>query len=316
MTDVTHDRQRWLLSRCARLYDAGAEPVSGLVLPTGEFFPDVFDRTRGAVARLLARVAKLAGLSDVPIDLHVVEAGADDPLGGSCSSGACSTPKAAPARVRRVEVIGEGYRVAVLPQEASHPVVLTTALVRAVSEIFLHEAEAWDAFELRERDAGIDLCASALGFGVLLGNGSYIYSKSCGGVSVASATHLPVEEIALALALHVQLHGLSAKLARKHLDTTPRAHFEAGHAWAASNAGVVDLVRTDRAAVEAGSYSLSEGRGWLSRLLGVGRAKGASAPTEAELERLAAERSRSKKPVDEARARRVAAIAKLVEDEL
>src|SRR5690606_12695128 len=155
-------------------------------------------------------------------------------------------------------------------QEAGHPVVLTTALVRAVSEIFLHEAEAWDAFDPRERDAAIDLCGSALGFGVLLCNGSYIYSTSCGGVSVASATSLPVEELTLALAIQVVLHGLSPRPAKKHLDTTPRAHFEAGHAWAASNAAAIDLVRSDRAAVEAQSYSLAEGRGWFSRLLGVG----------------------------------------------
>jgi hypothetical protein len=326
MTEIPHDRQRWLLSRSARLHEVGAEPVSGLVLPTGDFFPDVFDRTRAAVERLLARVSKLAGLSDLSVDLSVVES-ADDPFGGdsrgSCSSGGCSPGgrAAKTGRLRRVEVLAdEGYRVAILPQEAGHPVVLTTTLVRAVSEIFLHEAGAWDAFELRERDVAIDLVGTALGFGVLLCNGSYIYSKGCGGVSVASATKMPVEELALALAIQVVLHGLSPRQARKHLDTTPAAHFEAAHAWALSNARVIDLVRSDRAAVDAGSYSLSEGRGWFSRLLGVGRAKGASAPTEAELERSLSERWAAEKvrraPADESRAQRMAALAKLVEDEL
>ncbi len=53
----------------------------------------------------------------------------------------------------------------------------------------------------------IDLASVWLGFGVITCNGSYIYSKSCGGVRGASATSLPVEELALALAIHCKLHN-------------------------------------------------------------------------------------------------------------
>ena len=34
---------RWLLRRTAKLLELGAEPVNGLILPTGDFFPDKFD---------------------------------------------------------------------------------------------------------------------------------------------------------------------------------------------------------------------------------------------------------------------------------
>ena len=52
---------RWILSRTATLLEQGAEPVRGLVLPTGEFFPDRFDASPKAVATLMTRVQDHAG---------------------------------------------------------------------------------------------------------------------------------------------------------------------------------------------------------------------------------------------------------------
>jgi len=43
------DKIRWILERSAEFHDAGIEPVAGLVLPTGKFFPDHFERSVTAV---------------------------------------------------------------------------------------------------------------------------------------------------------------------------------------------------------------------------------------------------------------------------
>src|SRR5262249_23701172 len=79
---------RWILTSTANLLELGAEPMRGLVLPTGEFFPDRFDGKPKSLAALMARIQDHAGLTDLKVDLTLVT-----PEGEaqkvSCSSGAC-----------------------------------------------------------------------------------------------------------------------------------------------------------------------------------------------------------------------------------
>lgn len=178
MTDLPQqERLRWIIERSARLVDGGAEPVSGLVLPTGKFFPDHFDRTAEAVSRLMRRVVKLAGLSDLDILANVVAADGSDG-GGGCSTGACGVGAGGAApKVQRVEPRGDGWTVNIIANELGNPTVLMTAMVRAVSHIFMKEADLYASFDRRDAELGIDLCGALLGFGTLLCNGAYIYSK-------------------------------------------------------------------------------------------------------------------------------------------
>jgi hypothetical protein len=169
------DRLRWILAKSAAVHGGGAEPVSGLVLPTSEFFPDVFDGTMDAVKRLLRRVVRLAGLSDVPVRLRIHQP--EEQLGGGgCSTGACAVPKGG-AKIERVVPNGDGYDVTIQPHEVSNPIVLTSAMVRAVSHIFLREADLYQPFARGEAELGVDLAGVFLGFGALLANASYIYKK-------------------------------------------------------------------------------------------------------------------------------------------
>ncbi|MEM6791662.1 MAG: hypothetical protein AAF928_12820 [Myxococcota bacterium] len=174
------DRIHWILDKGARLLRGGAEPVSGLVLPTGTCFPDRFDGSPGSVHRLLRRVVKHAGLSDLKIEGRLVAPDGDGPDGGGgCASGACGTG-AAPGRtgtVPRVEPRGNGYRVNILANELGNPIVLLTAMVRGVGHIFLQEAGLASTFGREDYEHGIDLTGVWLGFGTLLTNGAYVYRK-------------------------------------------------------------------------------------------------------------------------------------------
>ena len=299
------------------MLEGGAEPVSGIILPTSEHFPDRFDGKSASVERLLLRIRAQAGLEQVPMRAAV--AGGEG-QGSGCGGGSCCSTGAPAPRFERVHRLGadEGYLVTVAAQEVGSPTVLTTALVRAVSHVFLTEAKLYAEFERAEVEGVVDLCGALLGFGVLLGNGSYIYSKGCSGSHVASATKLPVEEIGLALAIFCRLHGIAGRSVAGHLDPTPRTAFDEAEQWVRSNAGVVGLLRSDRAAIEAETYALSEARGWLSRLFGLGRARGPSVPTDDELERVARSLE-SKKPgasVDPAKARRLQELRELVDETL
>ena len=116
--------------------------------------------------------------------------------------------------------------------------MLTTALVRSVAHMFMNEAGAYDGIASRDREPLTDLAAVLLGFGVLATNGSHIYKKGCGGVMVHSATRMPVDELTVALAIFCKLHDVSERTAARHLELTPRSHFDEAWAFASSNAAV------------------------------------------------------------------------------
>ena len=130
-------------------------------------------------------------------------------------------------------------------------------------------------------------------------------------MNVAVATNMPVEELGLALAIHCKLFGENPRVARKHLDMTPRVHFDEGVAWAESNAKLVEQIRTDPDAVRGGGYSLNAARGWFSRLVGIGRSKSAG---DDELERVAADLEKKGRSVDAEKERKLAALRELVDE--
>lgn len=309
--------QRWILQKTATLLAFGAEPVSGLITPTAEHFPDAFDGTRASVERLLARIQKIAGLSDLTIDLSIVTPeGTSEP--SSCSSGGCGSTMKIEARLEGVERREDGsYGISLHAGEIGNSVVLTTRLVRAVAFVFLSETEAYADVEPAEREAFTDVAAVMLGFGPLIANGSYIFKKGCSGVAVHSATQLPVDQVTLALAIFGALHGVAPRTIARHLDVTPRAHFEEASAWAASNAAVLRMLRNNPDNISRDLFSLAPARSWLARALGFGRSKPVAATDEdlAALERDLGGRSAAKRR-DPEKERRLAELRSLVDESL
>jgi hypothetical protein len=310
---------RWILKSTADLLELGAEPIRGLILPTGEFFPDRFDGTPGSVAALMARVQDHAGLADLQVDLTLVT-----PEGEaqkvSCSSGACGGLGKIDTRLDRVARNDDGaYTVTLAAGEVKSPIVLTTTMVRAVATMFMTEADAYAGVPLPEREPLTDLAAVLLGFGVLMANGSYIYMKGCSGVSVHSATKMPVDELTVALGLFCRLHDVPERAAAKHLEVTPAEHFDEGYAWASSNHAVVKMLKKNPDAVRGGEYTLQPSRSWLARVLGVGAKKAPRTADEelAELERsVRASGATPKKAMDPAKAKKLAELRALVDESL
>jgi hypothetical protein len=305
---------RWILRTTARLLSQGAEPVRGLVLPTGAFFPDRFDGSPRAVAALFARIQEHAGLSDVPAEVNI-SAPDGTVQKASCSSGACGGGGDFHTKLDRIARRSDGsYVIGVGAGEVRHPVALTSALTRAVALMFLVESGAIEGTAPRDIEAAADLAATLLGFGVLMANGSHIYMKGCGSVQVHSATKMAVEELGFALALFCALHDVPDRVAQKHLETTPREAFDEAAAWCASNRKIVKLLRSDPVAIEEDRYQIGEARSWLARALGLGKKK-AQAPEDelAQIEKWV-ERPAAKKAVDPAKAARLAEIRAFMEE--
>ncbi|MFT3769563.1 MAG: hypothetical protein QM820_29355 [Minicystis sp.] len=309
---------RWILANTATLLELGAEPVRGLILPTGEFFPDRFDGSPRSVAALMARIQDHAGLADLKVDLTLVTPEGEAQT-VSCSSGACGSGGKINTSLDRVARKDDGsYTVTLSTGEVRSPVVLTTTLVRAVATMFMTEADAFAGTLDAEREPLTDLAAVLLGFGVLMANGSYIYMKGCSGVQVHAATRMPVDEITLALGIFCRLHDVPERTASKHLELTPAEHFDESYAWASSNHAITKMLRKRPDAVRAGDYSLQPARSWLARVLGVGAKKRERTADEelAELERSMKAGAMVKKTVDPARAKKLAELRALVDESL
>jgi hypothetical protein len=257
------DALRWIVRTYARLRSKYGEAIGTptLVQPTGQFFPDEFRVDAPSVERLLRRMMTYAPLAeDLGVELGFV-APSEDHVGG-CGSAACGPGGAAAGGAQRnVHELTDGYRVLVAAADVPSADLLTTSLARAVGALVLHEAgEDFD-------DAEDEIAGAACGLGVLLAGGAAVWAKSCGGLRMARATRLSVEELGVALALFVAVHGVKPSDARAHLGTTQREAFDLADAWVESNPLLVEALRDRPASLETGTLDLEPVRGVVGRWL-------------------------------------------------
>jgi hypothetical protein len=278
---------RALAQRYAGLVDEleleQGEPL--LVLPNAEFFPDRFTGDAASVGRLAARMQGYAGLESLEIETKVV---GDAPVasGGGCGTGACGAPSCGPGETDggeapRIEKTDRGYLFRVPSAELGHPIVLTARLATSLGAVALverHSQGKTSAFD----GAQAELAATALGFGVLLLEASYLYSKSCGGPNVQRGTALPTDELAGLFALFLAREAHAPKAALAELGTTQRAAVRDACALVDECPGLVALLKKDPERVARGDFSLHDGGSFLSKLFG--RSKRTRAPSAAERE--------------------------------
>jgi hypothetical protein len=265
---------RAVVQRYAKLVSVLGEEIGQrpLVLPTAEFFPDTFRGDTKSVARLVKRMRAHAGLGDVPMRVQVL--GADgEPVAaggcgtGSCGTGSCATPTATGDTPRLVE--DDGRWVLNVPEaEVGNPVVLTASVARALATVFLLETLEEGGRIADPAELTTDLAGVALGFGVVLLEGSYIYSKSCGGPSVSRVTALGPAELGVAVALFTAAGDHDARAAAKHLGTTPASAFAEARSWLASNQHITGLLGSDPERLAGGDFEIHESRPWLLRVFG------------------------------------------------
>lgn len=284
MDPLSEPTVRSLVQRYAGLLRRhGAElGVRPLVLPTGRFFPDHFDSDERSACRLVERMKAHAGLDDVPTRVRVVPAEAPPDGAGGCSSGACTVPASPQDRVPRLVEEGDGWCIQIPEAELGHPIVLTALLARVLGHVFLAETVPEGQSIDRPIEITADLAAVALGFGALLLEGAYIYSKSCGGPQIGRVTALGVQELALATAIFASLGGHSMRAALRELSVTQRTALKEAHEWVKSNRPLLDLLGSDPARASEGSFELSEPTPWLLRVLGKKRRAGDASPSFSE----------------------------------
>ncbi len=258
---------RSLVTTYARLRAVLGETLGQpeLLQPTGRHFPDAFAPDPAGIARLFARMVSYSPLADdLPVELAFILPDERDQRAGGCGSSACGVSAGGRAGGGAVEDLGDRYRVSVPASEASHPVLLTTALARAIGALVLHEDGQRSG---AVTDATAEVCAAQCGFGVLLTGGSEVWAKSCGGLKGIRATALSVEESATVLALFTAVHGVEPSEARRHLQPTQSEAYEDACEWVDSNPLLLETLGRNPALLEQGTFDLEPRRGPLGRWL-------------------------------------------------
>lgn len=261
-------RRPAIVERYARLLavvgrEIGKRP---LVLPNAEFFPDRFTGDDASASALVGRMMDHAGLADVPLTTRIIdESEPESPHGGGCSSG-CQVPAALAASVPRLTDDGDEWTLNIPRYELSHSVVLTAMVARALGHVVLVETLPTGGRLEAPVEVTADHAAVALGFGPLLLEGAYIYSKGCGGPQIASVTAASLGELALICAIFVEVGGHSARRALSTAGTTQRAVLSEAHSWVKSNSALVKALREDPARVASGNFRLEDDQPWLVRL--------------------------------------------------
>ncbi len=246
-----------LVSRYAQLRallapELGALP---LVLPNGGYFPDVFEPTEAGLNRLLRRMQGHAGIADIPIEGRVTSELSSTESQSSCSSGACA-PAPMDSDQSRIIESGDGWVIQFAPAELRHPVGLTTVLARSLSAIVLEEVRGEHSVP-SPAALSYDLAGVQLGFGVLLLEGSYIYSKSCGGPSIAKLTALSTPELAVAVALFAATEDHSLGPAKRIASPTQKAALGLAEDLIASNRALVRQLKKSPNALASADFRLA-----------------------------------------------------------
>lgn len=295
---------RELVIRYARVLEQFGDEIGErpLVLPTADFFPDEFRGDDASLQRLVTRMAEHAGMADIPIraTLDSGEEGSCGTGAGSCGSGACGTPSVGEDGVALVDT-GEGWVLRLAATAVSHPVTMTARLARALAEIFLYETREENTPLDEPFAVTIDLAGVALGFGALLMEGSYVYSKSCGGPRVAQVTTLACGELAVPYALFAKVAGVPRRAALKELGVTQREVAAAALDVLDANDRLIASLSRAPERVAAGLFELGEAKPGLLRLF-AGKRRDAEdvdgVPSLAELQRLAPAAPAKPRPVD------------------
>jgi len=258
---------RAVIQRYARLLDRYQDELGErpLVLPNGEFFPDEFRGDEDSLHVLAERMQEHAGLRDVPITTRVVSPDGAAPQKSSCGTGACGVPQTTSGLDRLVDE-GDSWVFQVPAQELAHPVALTTNLARSLAFVFLVETQKEGERLEPPVDVTADLVAVALGFGVLMLQGSHIYAKSCGGPQIASVTKVGVSELAIAVALFSQLGDHRPAPALKALEATQRAALSEAIKLLKANKSVVEGAKSAPGQLAREQFELTEPGEFLAKM--------------------------------------------------
>ena len=283
-----------------------------LVLPNTTYFPDPFTGDEKSVRKLVRRMKKYAGMDDVPVKVRVLgldesdsgarnsccgdgchtstqsehassldtvnpgaTSGASSRDCGTGSCGRCDSAEQLDATEPRLVDLGDEWLVQIPASELKRDVILTTNIAKLIGLIFLLENLPQGARIEDPVDANVEIAGTVLGFGALLLEGSYLYSKSCGGPKISRATSLSCSELAILTALFVARGNHKSNALKSQLGTTQAAAYREAEVLIRANRQIVEKLATDAQQLMSGNFTLRNSIGLWERFFG-GKSAGKS----------------------------------------
>ncbi len=203
----------------ARLGEAASKPRWFTASPIAK--PTDLD----ALFELICLVQSDAGQREVEFALVELEAGgASKQLPGFAPLG---DPQ---GQLLHTFARGDELAMLVVPALLRVPALVHASVARELGRIAIHRAGG-HRVEPEDVEADAELAAVALGLGIWVANGAYVYENACcgGGCGLdlkSMRAGLSMPEACFALALDGQRKGLSSRLASKHLEPTQKAAFK------------------------------------------------------------------------------------------
>jgi hypothetical protein len=180
--------------------------------------------------------------------------------------------------------LGDEWLIQIPAQELGHDIVLTTNIAKALGAIFLFDTSAAKTNPEGTFDIEVEIAGTALGFGALLLEGSYLYSKSCGGPKIGRITTLSCAELAVLTALFVARGKHKVRGLLRHLGTTQAAAYREAEALILANREIVDKLHSDAGQLAYGNFSLRTSSSLWHRLFGERHSTPSSSNTSSEFD--------------------------------
>jgi hypothetical protein len=231
-----------------------------------------------------------------PAKSHGCSGGCSDGGCGKCESGGCGKCEdggcdcsshdehAEPeGPAPRLVDLGDEWLIQVPATELRSDIVLTTNLAKVLGLIFLLENLPKGAELEQPVEATIEIASVALGFGALLLEGSYLYSKSCGGPKVGRATTLDCGSVALLTAFFIARGKLKANGLRRHLSTTQAAAFSEAEALVSTNRSLVEKLAAAPGQLTSGDFAIRTELSFWDRVFGSKRTPNVDLSTASDL---------------------------------
>ena len=190
---------------------------------------------------------------------------------GKCADGGCgdcSAHEENDGPTPRLVDLGDEWLIQVPAVEVRANIVLTTNLAKMLGLIFLLENLPKGTSIEQPVEASVEIASVALGFGALLLEGSYLYSKSCGGPKVGRVTTLDCGSIALLTALFIARGKHRSQPLKRHLSTTQSAVFGEAEHLVSANRTLVEKLATMPEQLLSGEISIRTSASLWDRVFG------------------------------------------------
>ncbi|CAN5646025.1 hypothetical protein BH24ACI3_BH24ACI3_08280 [soil metagenome] len=239
---------QWLIDELGADVLLGAE----VILPTEEFFPDVYNGSEASIRKMAERICQFMDVDPEMIVLQFFEGEGRERIHPLAADGEGRTHALGTYHMNR----RGKYSMSLNTDQATNPEMMVATIAHELGHvILLGEGRLDEDYEAHEPLT--DLLTVVYGMGIFNANSSFVFeqwtNQQFQGWSASGAGYLSEEAFGYALALYAHLRGEVKPEWAKHLKTNLRAYLNAGTKFIKKNGTSVQVSLQEDSPVRDGS---------------------------------------------------------------